>query len=188
MSVLGPGTKITYHVTWLEMDTRPEGAWPTPPANMPCTLLRAEAPPVWYFMSLYDAVGRDYSWEDLHRVSETDLHAMLGDEAVALYTLIAQGWPHGFFLLDWRQPGVCDLGYFGLVPQAVGRGLGSFLLGTAIRSGWDRPGVTKMTVNTCSLDHPRALAMYQRHGFVPRRQEERSRILLRERDPARIPD
>lgn len=188
MSLIAAGTEISYRITWLEMDARPSGPWPPMPANIPCTLLRADAPPLWYFMSLYDAVGRDYSWEDLHRADETELRALLAHPDVGLWTLTARGWPHGFFLLDWRQPGICDIAYFGLVPEAVGQGLGTFLLGTAIRTGWERVGVGKLTVNTCSLDHPRALATYQKHGFHPVRQEERKRILMRPRDPRRIPD
>ncbi len=188
MSVIAPGTEISYRVTWLEMTERPSGPWPSAPANIPCTLLRAEAPPLWYFMSLYDAVGRDYSWEDLHQAPEADLRALLGHPDVGLWTLTARGWPHGFFLLDWRAPGACDIAYFGLVPEAVGQGLGTFLLGTATRTGWEKPGVEKLTVNTCSLDHPRALATYQKHGFRPVRQEERKRTLMRARDPQRIPD
>ena len=81
-----------------------------------------------------------------------------------------------FFLLDTREAGCCDLGYFGLVPEAIGRGLGRFLLETAVHAAWDLPGVERLTVNTCSLDHPRALPLYQRAGFVPVRREERSRI------------
>ena len=50
------------------------------------------------------------------------------------------GWPHGFFVLDGRAPGRCDLAYFGLVPEAIGRGLGTFLLQTAVHMAWDRPG------------------------------------------------
>ncbi|HPD94006.1 MAG TPA: hypothetical protein PLG62_16205, partial [Pararhodobacter sp.] len=64
--------------------------------------------------------------------------------------------------------------------EAVGQGLGSFLLKTAILTGWDRPGTHLMTVNTCTLDHPRALAQYQRMGFTPARTEVRSRVLTRD--------
>jgi GNAT superfamily N-acetyltransferase len=74
-----------------------------------------------------------------------------------------------------------DLAYFGLVPEAVGQGLGRFLLETAVHLAWDRPGATRVTVNTCSLDHPRALPLYQRAGFEPVRRETRRR-------PRRSPD
>ena len=48
--------------------------------------------------------------------------------------------------------------------------------------GWDRAGVTKMTLNTNTLDHPRALALYQRMGFVPVRRENKRRKLTRARE------
>ncbi|MEC4687862.1 MAG: GNAT family N-acetyltransferase, partial [Nitrospirota bacterium] len=90
--------------------------------------------------------------------------------------------PGGFFVLDTRQPDTCDLAFFGLVPQAIGRGLSAWFLGCAIHMGWDRPGVTRMTVDTTTLDHPRALAFYQRMGFVPVRREDKSRKLTRPRE------
>jgi hypothetical protein len=39
-----------------------------------------------------------------------------------------------------------------------------------------------MTVNTNSLDHPRALPLYQKAGFVPVRRETRMQVLTRDRD------
>lgn len=188
MTIVRAGTEVDYTITYLEMVERPSYDWPHMPANIAASLLHAEVPPVWYFLSLYDAVGRDYAWEDMHELPEQTLADMLHDPKVELFTLINKGWPHGFFLLDTREEGTCDLAYFGLVPEAVGSGLGTFLLRTAILTGWDRPGVEKMTVNTCTLDHPRALQMYQKNGFTPVRREDRTRILTRDRNLARIPD
>ncbi|MEL7173881.1 MAG: N-acetyltransferase, partial [Pseudomonadota bacterium] len=42
-----------------------------------------------------------------------------------------------------------------------------------VDTGWQRSGVERMTVNTCTLDHPRALGTYQKAGFVPIRRETR---------------
>ena len=86
-------------------------------------------------------------------------------------------------MLDSRDPGICDLAYFGLVPQAVGRGLGTWFLATAVDTGWEQPGTERMTVNTNTLDHPRALGLYQKAGFVPVRREDATRNLTRERRP-----
>jgi hypothetical protein len=47
---------------------------------------------------------------------------------------------------------------------------------------WDRPGTARVTVNTNSLDHPRALPLYQKAGFTPVHRESRTRILTRDRD------
>jgi GNAT superfamily N-acetyltransferase len=85
-------------------------------------------------------------------------------------------------VLDTRKRATCDLAYFGLVPQALGRGLSHWFLASAIHMAWDRPGVTKMTVDTSTLDHPRALALYQRMGFVPVRREDKTGVLTRARE------
>lgn len=188
MTLQPAGTELQYTVTYLEMSQRPSWGYPHAPAGPPASLLKAESPPNWYFLSLYDAVGRDYAWEDAHSREEAELSAWLSDPAVSLYTLMSEGWPKGFFMLDKRDETSVDLAYFGLVPEAVGLGLGSFLLKTAIQMGWDLPGVRRMSVNTCTLDHPRALQTYQKHGFTAVRREDHTRVLKRDRDLSRIPD
>jgi GNAT superfamily N-acetyltransferase len=177
----GAGAEIAYTVTFLEMTERPAGPYPPLPTGPAISLIHAEKPPLRYFFHLYDSVGEAYEWVDRHGDDPAELTAWLHDENVALYTMLFDGWPGGFFVLDWRAGDACDLAYFGLVPEATGRGLGLWLLGEAIRAGWEREGVEKLTLNTNSLDHPRALPNYQRLGFVPVRREERTRILTRPR-------
>lgn len=176
------GERIDTIVTFLEMTARPVHPRPHMPTGPVSMMVAAVRPPVWYFLDLYDAVGRDYEWTDQHERPEAELAALLDDPEVTLCTLIRGGWPNGFFLLDGRARDACHLAYFGLVPQAIGRGLGSFLLYSALHMAWDRPGTECVTVNTNSLDHPRALPLYQKAGFVPTRRETRSRVLTRDRD------
>ena len=38
---------------------------------------------------------------------------------------------------------------------------------TAILTAWDKKEITKLKVNTCSLDHKSALPLYQKLGFNP---------------------
>ncbi len=158
-------------ITYLEMEARPNYARPHQPLGHQAALLHAENPPLWYFLSLYRAVGAQYQWTDWFERPESELREFVQHPDMALYTLIRQGWPAGFFMLDRREKGVCDLAYLGLVPEMVGQGFGKYLLQEAVHTGWDGEGVEKMTVNTCTLDHPRALALYQSAGFAPVRQE-----------------
>lgn len=174
------GDRVDYTITYLEMTARPAPPDPAP-SNQSLALIRATKPPVAYFLYLYGTVGASYEWTDWFEESEEDQAAFVHDPDVALYTLMVDGWPGGFFVLDGREAGVCDLSVFGLMPEAVGRGLGQWFLGTAIQTGWDRPGVDRMTVNTCTLDHPRALPLYQRMGFEPIRRQAANRILRRDR-------
>ncbi len=168
------GAEVAYTVTYLEMDARPARARPPAPAIRGLSLLRAERPPTHFFRYLYDTVGRDYEWTDLHALSEEDLAAFVGHEAVTLHVAYLTGWPAGFIMLDRREAAICDIAYFGLAAEAIGRGLGDWLLGTGVHMAWDG-GIEKLTVNTCTLDHARALPLYQKWGFVPVRREERRR-------------
>ncbi len=178
---LKAGEEVDYTVTYLEMTARPTYDRPSIPLGPPTALLRAEEPPVWYFLDLYRAVGQDYEWTDKFDEDPGNLKAYVQDPNMHLYTLMRTGWPAGFFMLDFRQAGACDLAYFGLVPDALGLGLGGYLLKTAIHAGWDGEGVEKMTVETCTLDHPAALPLYQKAGFTPVAQAAKSRILTRDR-------
>ena len=187
MTVQDAGTEVDYTVTYLEMEACPRFDWPSLPLGSTAALLKAETPPVWWFLTLYDAVGRDYAWEDMHTWEHSRLKDWLTKDAMALYTLIDKGWPQGFFMLEDQGDGVCDLAYFGMVPEVVGRGLGGWLLKTAILTAWSREGLSKLTVNTCTLDRPRALALYQKNGFMPVRREDKTRTLTRPLDLSRVP-
>lgn len=175
------GERIAVAITYLEMTARPVYPRPHLPAGPASALIGAERPPVWYFLDLYRRVGAEYEWTDQFEAPAEEVSAFLHDPAVTLYTFVRAGWPHGFFLLDARESEACNLGYLGLVPEAIGRGLGTFLLQTAVHMAWDRPGVTRVTVNTNNLDHPRALPLYQKAGFEPVRRETIERVLSRDR-------
>jgi GNAT superfamily N-acetyltransferase len=176
------GEEVEITVTYLEMTARPSHPRPHLPAGPTAALVAAETPPVWYFLALYDAVGAEYEWTDQHAKPRDELAAFLADPSVTLYSFLRAGWPQGFFVLDARGRARCDLAYVGLVAGAIGQGLGRFLLLTAVHAAWDRPGVERVTVNTNSLDHPRALPLYQQAGFVPVRREVQRRMLTRDRE------
>jgi len=74
----------------------------------------------------------------------------------------------GLLELDFRVPDECELAYFGLVADRVGQGLGRGLMREVLARAWHRP-IRRLHVHTCTLDHPQALAFYQRAGFTPYR-------------------
>ena len=71
----------------------------------------------------------------------------------------------GMVELDFRREGACEIGYFALVPELAGQGHGRWLMAQALAIGW-RPGVAKVWLHTCTLDHPSALGFYRAQGFV----------------------
>jgi len=173
------GDRVDYEVTWLEMD-RPPASPPPAPEWRDADIVEAAGFPEWFFFSLYDAVGRDYAWDDMHEMEPGAVSDMLGHEDVKLFTMVRARRPLGFYLLDFRQAGICDIAYLGLVGEVTGKGYGSWLLDDAIARGWRRPGTMTLTVNTCTLDHPAAMRLYAARGFRPIRHEARSRILKRD--------
>ena len=72
--------------------------------------------------------------------------------------------------LDYRVSDEVELAYFGLFPEQMGRGFGPWLLGWAVETAW-ASGPSRLIVNTCNLDHPKAIIVYQRAGFSPYQQE-----------------
>jgi GNAT superfamily N-acetyltransferase len=152
-------------VTYLEMTADPHNHVP-PPANMRLTLLKAERPPLHFYRYLYDTVGREFHWIDRQGMSDAVLAAEIHSEGVDIYVLYVGGVPAGFFEVDHRNLAEVELKYFGLAPEFRGRGLGKWLLNEAVIFCWSW-APTRVIVETCTLDSPAALHLYQRAGFTP---------------------
>lgn len=151
-------------VTYLELDHRPSRA--VPPPALPVSIVRARQPPVHFYRYLYETVGGGYVWVERRKLDDEALAAIIQDDGVELYVIHVDGVPAGYGELDFRTPGVADLAYFGLIPEFVGRGIGRYFLDQLISIAWSR-AIERMTVNTCTLDHPSALPLYQKAGFEP---------------------
>lgn len=174
----GRDPKIRFTITYLEMTERPSLAPVHPPSRTKHALLRAEQPTVAFYRFLYNSVGSDWRWWYRRQMSDEELGGILADERVEVFVLYVDGAPAGYFELDRREEPTIDLAYFGLMPHCVGRGLGPYLLYAAIEQAWSYEP-ERLTVNTNTMDHPRALPLYQKMGFVPYRQERHEII-----DPA----
>lgn len=167
--------RIPTTVTFLEMAARPTvPAPPQPPGKI--AMLRAEQPPVHFYRYLYDAVGRNYYWVERRKLKDSALAAYLADPDVHFYVLYVDGCPAGMSELDLRNPALALLAYFGLIPDYIGRRLGHYFLHQTVLNAWTSP-IGTLRVNTCTLDHPRALPLYQRVGFTVYAREERYIIL-----------
>ncbi len=167
-----PKGSLKVTVTYLEMPEAPASSLVPPPYGQKLALIRAEQPTLSFYHYLYDTVGQPWLWYDRRRMATNVLEETIGSEFVEIFVLHVAGVPAGFFELDCRKTHETDLAYFGLIPEFIGRRLGPFLLDIAIRRAWERD-ITKLTVNTCTFDHPKALGMYQRAGFDVVRQENK---------------
>ncbi len=165
---LPPG-KLEVVVTSLEMRSRPARP-PLPPPALPLAVLRADPPTVAYYRFLYETIGGPWLWYERRLLDDQALRAIIEDPQVEVYVLYLRGSPAGYTELDRRRPGEVELAYLGLMPELTGRGLGPYLLDWAIETAW-RSRPERVWVHTCNLDHPAALGLYQRAGFVPYRRE-----------------
>jgi GNAT superfamily N-acetyltransferase len=158
-------------VTYLVM-TIPPRRLPPQPFGPRLALLKAEDIPLHFYRYLYDTVGRDWLWIERRGASDEELAEKIHREGVEIWVLYGNGVPAGFFELDFADGTSVDLVYFGLLPEWTGRRIGPWLLGEAVSEVFGR-GAERLNVNTCTLDHPRALQIYQRLGFEPVAQDER---------------
>ena len=163
-------------VTFLEMTAKPS-AIPPPMPKGKIAFLRAENPPVHFYRYLYDTVGGKYFWVDRRKLSDDKLAEIVQAPSTHIYILYTDGTPGGMAELDFRADGSANIAYFGLMPEAQGRHLSFFFLYHTCMNAWTHP-ITRLTVNTCTLDSPRALPLYQRMGFSPYSREERFVELL----------
>jgi GNAT superfamily N-acetyltransferase len=157
-------------VTYLEMTHRPTSPTPPRPA-MPIALMRAQDMPVSFYRYLYDTVGEDWLWYERRLMDDAALTATIHDPDIHVYVLYAKGAPAGYGELDLRdRKKRVELEYFGLLPEFVGMKLGRFFLRWLVDEAWTHEP-ERVTVNTCDLDHPRALGVYQGTGFEPYHRE-----------------
>jgi ribosomal protein S18 acetylase RimI-like enzyme len=164
--------KLETTITYLEMTERPPHPHLVPPHGMKLALLRARPPTVAFYRFLYDTVGGPWLWYERRALDDEALGRIITDDQVEIYVLYANGVPAGYAELDRRDPPDIELAYFGLMPDFIGKGLGRYLLTWAIDTAWSYEP-ERLWVNTNSLDHSTALALYQRCGFRPYRQEHR---------------
>jgi GNAT superfamily N-acetyltransferase len=164
-----PAGKIAAVVTHLEMTERPAprsepvGAW---------TLRRVPSPELDWFRDLYRRVGEEWLWFSRLQMADAELAAIIRSPMVEVHALVHEGRDEGLLELDFREAGQCELAFFGVTADLIGGGAGRWLMNRALELAWSRP-VSRVWVHTCTLDHPSALAFYQRSGFRPfRRQVE----------------
>jgi GNAT superfamily N-acetyltransferase len=67
--------------------------------------------------------------------------------------------------IDRRDPADVEISFFGLKPEFVARGAGRAMMSAALDVAW-QSDTQRVSLHTCTLDHPGALSRYRRCGFV----------------------
>lgn len=152
---------ITYY---LEMKSKDDLAVKTRPLGI--DVIGVEIKNFRFNKFLYQLIGENWSWSE--KLSQTDNEWRSYAEAANLRTWVAyvRGSIAGYYELQSQRDGSAELAYFGLAPDFIGKGYGGYLLSHAIQSAWALPGIVRVWVHTCTLDHPSALNNYQARGFI----------------------
>ncbi len=150
-------------VTYLEMRSPPPAARPA--AAAPATH-RLGAGETERFRRLFRAVGEPWLWTSRLRHSDETIAARVGDPGIATLAVVEDGRDVGLVELDLRRPGEVEIVLFGFVPAAVGRGLGRRLMAELLARAWQRQGLRRVWLHTCTLDHPAAMGFYRSFGFT----------------------
>ena len=163
----------TVRVSYLEL-TRPP---PPPDDRSHAERIAVEKLPPDDYLDLYRRVGEPLRWDQRLKMPRIELASLLASTRSQIYVLRNETTQAIGFCEFERDPPEIELKNFGLVPSAQGKGLGSFLLRTALHEEWQlRP--QRIWLHTDNWDHPAALKLYEALGFQT--------YLVRDEPPANL--
>lgn len=152
---------MTIRVTYLEQCAPP----PSPALYWGSERVTLERPTLHDYLLLYRRVGEPQRWDQRIKMPASELSTLLSGGALHIYLLRDQhGESLGFCEFDRSHFPQIELKHFGLVPESQGRGLGPWLLATALQGEW-RTNPDRIWLHTDTWDHPAAVQIYQRAGF-----------------------
>jgi GNAT superfamily N-acetyltransferase len=160
---LPPG-KLANVATYLDMKALPERK--LAPLAPDLTLVPVGDMPTELYRSHFKAVGENLLWFSRLLMPDEKLKSVLANPAIDSYVFQRGNQMLGLLELNFEDVANCELAFFGLVPDAVGSGLGRMLMDEAIRRAFAKP-TDRLWLHTCTLDHPAALPFYLRSGFIP---------------------
>lgn len=150
----------TVRVSYFELTQTPAPS----PTRLGEECISAEKLPVNEYLDLYRRVGEPLRWDQRLKMPRAELIRLLQSECSQIYILRdGRGQALGLCEFERRLPEI-ELKNFGLVPSAQGKGLGSWLLRTALHHEW-RLQPERIWLHTDNWDHPAAAPLYESAGF-----------------------
>lgn len=160
-----PPGKLATVVTYLEMLAPPPPTAFAAPDGV--RLSRVTDPDPAAYRALFRRIGTDWMWTSRLVLDTADLAALISAADTEIYVPVRGDEALGLFELHVGRTDETELRYFGIVPEAIGGGLGRWLMQEGLAAAWRRPGVGRVFVHTCHFDSPQALPFYVRAGFRP---------------------
>jgi GNAT superfamily N-acetyltransferase len=161
--------KVTVH--HLEM-REPAELRPVARPSAEVEAARVDPPDFRFNRAMYEQIGGAWSWYERLGWDDERWREHVGRPEMETWVCLVADRPAGYFELERQDGNDVEIAYFGLLSAYIGRGLGGYLLTTAVLRAWE-VGAFRVWVHTCTLDHPGALANYEARGF---RRFKRERI------------
>ena len=110
----------------------------------------------------YKQIGKRHQWVDRLIWQDKDWLKYVSNENLRTYIFKRENDLVGYFELVFNNND-CEIAYFGILEEFIGKGYGGFLLSEALKIGFKR--ANRIWVHTCSLDHPNAIENYKSRGM-----------------------
>ena len=124
----------------------------------------------------YKQIGKKHNWGDRLVWKEKDWIKYVSNENLKTYILKEDEELVGYFELIFDK-NECEIGYFGILEEYIGKSFGSYMLSEAIKIAFQKK-VKRIWVHTCSLDHQNAILNYQARGMNIFKTEELKRKFI----------
>ncbi len=124
----------------------------------------------------YKQIGKKHQWIDRLVWQDKDWIKHVSNENLKTYILKEDEDLVGFFELIFDK-NECEIAYFGILEEYIGKSLGGYLLSEAIKIAFEKK-MKRIWVHTCSLDHPNAFLNYKARGMKIFKTEELKRKVV----------
>ena len=110
----------------------------------------------------YKQIGKQHQWVDRLIWQDKNWIDYVSKKNLKTYILKQNNDYVGYFELIFDK-NICEIAYFGILKEYIGKGYGGFLLSEALKIGFKN--ANRIWVHTCSLDHPNAIENYKSRGM-----------------------
>ena len=113
----------------------------------------------------YKKIGKKHNWVNRLVWNDKAWNDYLSANEVNTYILREKDELVGYFEQIFSKENLdCEIAYFGILEEYIGKKLGGYLLSEAIKKSFEI-GSKRVWVHTCSLDHKHALNNYLSRGM-----------------------
>ncbi len=136
-----------------------------PKPNLECKVFIIDPPDFQLNKFFYKQVGKKHRWIDRLVWEDKKWIDYVNNPNVKTYVLKEKDEIIGYFeqIYDKKNKD-CEIAYFGILENYLGKKYGGYLLSEAIKCSFIK-SVERVWVHTCSLDHKNALNNYLSRGM-----------------------